>query len=88
MKKLVSVKEVEGEGLTALLGENVVLFCMNFYYAGKLTGVNKEDVLLTDPQIVFDLGKPGDKKFAEAEPVPFDLYVRISAIEAYCKSGR
>jgi hypothetical protein len=30
MKKIVSVTEVEGEGLIGLLGENVILFCMNY----------------------------------------------------------
>lgn len=30
MKKLVSVQEVEGQGLDALLGEEVTFFCMNY----------------------------------------------------------
>ena len=44
MKKLVNVVEVEGEGLVSLLGENVILFCMNYFYAGKLAGVNSDTV--------------------------------------------
>ena len=48
MKKLVSVTEVEGEGLTALLGQNVYLICLNYIYAGKLEGVNASCVLLSD----------------------------------------
>jgi hypothetical protein len=36
MKKIVNVQEVDGEGLVALLGERVELFCMNYIYAGTL----------------------------------------------------
>lgn len=37
MKKL--IQEVEGEGLIALLGKRVTLFCMNYIYTGDLVGV-------------------------------------------------
>ena len=53
MKKLVSVTEVEGEGLISLLGEKVILFCMNYFYAGKLSGVNASCVPLEDAAIVY-----------------------------------
>lgn len=88
MKKLVNVTEVEGEGLTALLGENVLLFCMNYFYAGKLIGVNTEDVLLEKAQIVYETGELDAKTFKDAQNLPGPTYVRISAIEAYCVSGR
>ena len=35
MKKLVEVTEVEGEGLSALLGEVVMIFALNYIYTGK-----------------------------------------------------
>lgn len=40
MKKLVSVTEVSGEGLLALIGERITLFCLNYIYTGKLIVVN------------------------------------------------
>ena len=52
MKKVVNVVEVEGEGLVKLMGENVMLFCLNYIYSGKLVGVNEKDVLLEDASIV------------------------------------
>lgn len=88
MKKLVNVTEVEGEGLTALLGENVLLFCMNYFYAGKLIGVNTEDVLLEKAQIVYETGELTARTFKDAQALPGPTYVRIHAIEAYCVSGR
>ena len=54
MKKL--VEQVDGEGLEGLLGEEVLLLCANYFYTGKLTGVNKTCVLLTDPSIVYETG--------------------------------
>ena len=88
MKKLVNVTEVEGEGLVGLLGENVMLFCLNYIYAGKLVGVNKEDVLLESASIVYETGPLKDEKFQEAQELPFPFYVRIACIESYGKSGR
>lgn len=53
MKKIMTVTEVDGEGLVGLLGEKVILFCMNYFYAGTLSGVNDDCVLLEDGGITF-----------------------------------
>jgi hypothetical protein len=87
MLKLTNVIEVQGEGLTALMGEVVVLFCMNYIYSGKLIGVNDKDVLLTDASIVYETGGLCDKSFKEAQKLPNDLYVRVEAIESYYKKA-
>ncbi len=83
MKKLVNVTEVEGEGLTALLGERVTLFCLNYIYTGKLTGVNSTCVLLEDASIVYETGALNDKKWADAQALPNNLYVKTNAIESF-----
>lgn len=83
MKKLVKVKEVEGEGLLALMGQRVTLFCMNYFYTGDLAGVNDTCVLLQNPAIVFDTGAYKEKDWKSVEKLPNDLYVQISAIEAF-----
>jgi hypothetical protein len=86
MKKLVTVTEVEGEGLNALLGEKVVLLCNNYFYAGTLTGVNDTCVQLTEPQIVYETGEWTAKKWANAVDFPADvLYVQTAMIEAFGK---
>ena len=83
MKKLVQVQEVEGEGLTALLGQVVTLFCMNYIYTGKLAGVNTSCVLLEAASIVYETGAFSDKSWKDAQRLPNDLYVQLSAIEAF-----
>ena len=81
MKKI--VEQVEGEGLDALLGEPIALFCANYIYAGVLTGVNETCVLLSDPKIVYETGPLTDKAWKDAQPLPSPWYVQTSAIESF-----
>ena len=81
MRKI--VEEVEGEGLQALLGQRVQLFCLNYIYEGRLVGVNDSDVLLEDAGIVYETGPLGSKEWQDRQALPHPLYVRISAIESY-----
>lgn len=85
MKKVMEVVEVESEGFLALLGETVTLFCMNYIYTGKLTGVNDTCVLLDDPSIVYETGPFTTKDWKDAQKLPHSIYVQLSAIEAFGK---
>lgn len=85
MKKLVQVQEIEGEGLDALLGEQVILFCGNYFYAGKLIGVNDKFVLLEDAGIVYETGAFSDAKWKDFQKMQQPIYVMVSHIEAFCK---
>ena len=85
MKKLVNVQEVEGEGLISLLGEKVIIFCMNYFYAGTLTGVNDKCILLDDAGIVYETGQFSDVKWKDFQKFGSPIYVQISAIEAFAK---
>ena len=88
MKKLMQVTEVEGEGLLAMLGEEVLLLCSTYFYAGKLVGVNTTDVELEDASIVYETGAWDAKAWLDAQKLPAPLYVRTSMIEAYLKVSR
>ena len=83
MKKLVEVTEVEGEGLMALMGQVVTIFCMNYIYTGKLTGVNASCILLENASIVYETGAFTDPKWKDAQALPKPVYVQIAAIEAF-----
>lgn len=84
MKKLIEVTEVEGEGLEALLGQNVLLFCLNYIYTGKLVGVNSTFVKLDGAKIVYETGAFSDKNYKDAQSLPAsEWYVQTSAIESY-----
>ena len=84
MKQVVTVTEVEGEGLEALLGQNVLLFCMNYIYTGKLVGVNSVFVKLEGAKIVYETGAFSDKNYKNAQNLPANAwYVQTSALESY-----
>ena len=80
MKKIV---EVSDEGLEGLLGETVTLLCMNYFYTGKLIGVNSTCVKLEGPSIVYETGEWSSKSWKDAQKLPGDIYVQIAAIEAF-----
>ena len=88
MKKVVTTVEVEGEGLVALMGEQVILFCANYFYAGKLVGVNDDVVMLEDGGIVYETGPFTEKKWQDFQKIGETLYVRIAAIESFAKGKK
>jgi len=81
MKVLVETKD--GEGLEALMGQRITLFCMNYIYTGKLIGVNATCVKLTDAAVVYETGSLGDKSWKDAQSLPRDWYVSTGAIESF-----
>lgn len=82
MKRI--VEETEVAGLEALLGEVVLLMCANYFYAGKLVGVNASCVELADAFIVYETGPWTDKSYADAQKIHAKKwYVSTSAIESY-----
>jgi len=83
VKKIVTVTEVEGQGLDALLGSKVTLFCMNYIYAGKLVGVNTTDVLLEDAYVVYETGPFTSSSFKDAQRISGEWRIRTAAIESY-----
>lgn len=87
MKKIVKVEEIEGEGLVALLGERVELWCLNYIYEGILEGVNSTCCLLTDASIVYETGPFTDRTgYKDRQNLPTDRYVQLSAIESFALS--
>lgn len=87
MKKLIKVEEVEGEGLPGLMGENVMLFCLNYIYAGKLVGVNDTFVKLEEAKVVYETGAFDAKDYKDAQKLPGEWYVQTSSIESFGKKA-
>jgi hypothetical protein len=85
MKKPVTVEvvEVPNEGLIALLGQTVTLFCARYIYTGVLAGVNDTCVLLENPKIVYETGPFDTKDWKDAQSLPHSFYVAIPAIESF-----
>jgi hypothetical protein len=83
--KIVNVTEVDGEGLNALMGERVTLFCLNYIYTGTLKGINNTCIKLADAAIVYDTGPLTTKDWQDAQKLPNEWYVQLSAIESFGK---
>jgi hypothetical protein len=82
MRKL--VKEVEGEGLDALMGERITIFCAVYIYTGRLIGVNDTCVLLEDAAIVYETGPLSDKScWKDAQKLPNQWYIARGMIESF-----
>jgi hypothetical protein len=82
MKRI--VEEVSGEGLEGLLDKEVVLFCLNYFYTGKLTGVNTADVRLDNAYIIYETGPLSQDNWEDAQqPTANPVYVRVDKIESY-----
>jgi len=75
-------------GFVALMGKNIMVFCMNYIYAGKLSQVGVDDILLENASLVYETGELCAKSFKDAQKLPESLYIRINTIESYCISGR
>lgn len=83
MKKIVQTVEIPGQGLEALLGEQVTFFCLNYIYHGKLIGVNEKDVLLENAYLVFETGGFEEKGFKDAQFLADEFRLRTATIESY-----
>ena len=84
MRKVVEVTEVDGEGLEALLGEKILLMCANYFYAGKLAGVNDTFVMLEEASIVYETGAWNEPVYKDAQRLPGKAwYVERAFIESY-----
>lgn len=84
MKVLQTVAEVKEEGLEALLGEKVILLCANYFYLGKLVGINNTCVKLEDPSLIYETGSWANKMYSNVEKMNMlFLYVQLSHIESF-----
>ena len=85
MRKII---ELDNEGYEKLLGEQVLVFCMNYIYTGKLSGVNSDKILLDNPHIVYETGSFTDKAFKDAQKLADELFINIGSIEAIGKTDK
>ena len=84
MKRLIT--ETEDDGFSPLMGEKVTLLCANYFYTGKLVGVNADFVELENPAIVYETGAWDNATYQDVQSLGCKtLRVRTAAIEAYGK---
>jgi len=77
------VTEIENEGLEALIGKRVTLFCGVYIYTGTLVGVNQTCVKLEDAGIVYETGSFTESDWKDCQKLPNDWYVATQSIESF-----
>lgn len=78
------VEQKDAEGLEALLGETITVFCALYFYTGKLVGVNSTCIKIEDPYIVYETGAFSEKGWKDAQKLPHkNWYVQIDMIESF-----
>ena len=67
--KTTDLVEVNNKGLVSLLDEHVLIMCFNYFYCGKLVGVNGTFIKLENAYIVYDTGIFSNTKYTKAEKI-------------------
>ena len=84
MKVIREAVEVKDEGLEALMGQEVLVMCANYFYAGRLVGVNATCIKLAEPKIVYETGAFSSKGYTDAQALPTPhWYVQVALIESF-----
>ena len=86
--KTQEVVEDPDEGFMALIGQQVILFGVNYHYGGKLIGVNSTCVLLEDAGIIYETGDFSAKTWKDFQKIgnPGNrMYVQRCAIESFAQ---
>jgi hypothetical protein len=83
MKRVVETKEGPG-GLESLLAQEIVVMCRNYFYTGKLTGINTDSIELSNASLVYETGEWSSKGYKEAQKLPGGVwYIQLVAIESF-----
>ena len=85
MKRI--IETTEANAFESLLGEDVLIFCLNYIYTGKLVAVNETTLSLSSPKIVYETGSFSEKEYKDAQPLQCDTWhILLSSIESFGKS--
>ena len=66
-----------------LLNEKILVFCMNYFYYGKLLQISEDHITLTDCYQVFETGSYKDHKFKDAQFICPQWNIMLSSIESF-----
>lgn len=85
MKRI--TETTEASTFESLLGEQVLIFCVNYIYTGRLAAINETSLTLEKPQIVYETGAYSNAGYSDAQALHCsEWHVQLSAIESFGKS--
>jgi hypothetical protein len=87
MKKITTSKKKPAAtigNLDVLLGQRVMLLCLNYIYSGVLKAIEHDRLVLAEPSIVYETGPWDTNTYSDTQRLPCELlYVQRGAIEAF-----
>lgn len=83
MRKIIE-DQTTGDDLNELLGETVMVWCMNYIYSGTLTGVSDTTLLLNPASVVYETG-PFDGNLKDAQKLRNPAYISRASVEMVTK---
>ena len=86
-EKQVNLLANQGDQLDTMIGQPVLLMCMNYFYHGTLVGVNFEQAMLSedDAVIVYETGPWSDAKWKDSQKLGRPVVINRSAIESFMR---
>lgn len=81
--KTVAVFEVQNEGFTGMLGQQVEITSNVYIYTGVVAGVNDLWVKLEDAAIVYETGLITDTSYKDFQNSPTPIYVTFASMESF-----
>lgn len=88
MKTLKEVVEIPNEGLISLLNKLILVMCGNYFYYGKLVGVNETCIKIEKCHQIFETGSFTDKCFKDKQFIAENWYIQLNAIESFGESPK
>jgi hypothetical protein len=71
-----------------LIGKNIVVFCMNYIYTGKLLVFYGNEIQLENPRIIYETGNFDNEYFKDAQKLNHNLFINMNTVESYCQTNQ
>jgi len=84
MKRI--VETAEESGFEAMLGEKISVWCGIYIYTGQLTGVNEDQIELTNAYIIYETGDLASGPWKDAQSLPGIWRIMKRGIESWGKA--
>ena len=87
MKKIIETN-TEDE-LKGFLGKKVVFMCSNYFYTGKLIGINEVYYILENPSIIYETGAWQEKNWENCESMNIpQTQIMANAVECFFETSK
>ncbi len=66
-----------------LVGQVLTVFCLNYFYTGRVLETTPSYVKLDDPAVIYEIGEFSDDAWKDAQKLSSPIYIKSDAIESF-----